>query len=105
MYYAENWTMQHIAHELGVSRSTVSRLLTEAREQGIVRISLHPPTDRPNALEHRIAEIYGVTVHVAHTLAREDAYARHEAVAALAASVVDSSSSRTWSSGPPGAPR
>ncbi|WP_146340929.1 sugar-binding transcriptional regulator [Nesterenkonia sp. NBAIMH1] len=90
MYYAENWTMQHIAKELGVSRSTVSRLLTEAREQGIVRISLHPPTDRPNALEHRIAEIYGVTVHVAHTLAREDAYARHEAVAALAASVVDS---------------
>lgn len=87
MYYSENRTMQHIAHELAISRSTVSRLLTDAREQGIVRISLHPPTDRPSALEHRIAEQYGVTAHVAHTGERRTP--PQDAVARLGAGVID----------------
>ena len=34
-HYLRGETMESIAHTLGVSRSTVSRLLTQAREEGI----------------------------------------------------------------------
>ena len=37
MYYAQGETMEVIARHLGVSRSTVSRLLARARAEGVVR--------------------------------------------------------------------
>jgi deoxyribonucleoside regulator len=40
LYYEANQTQKEIAEHLQVSRSTVSRLLRRAREQGIVRISI-----------------------------------------------------------------
>ncbi|WP_430868940.1 sugar-binding transcriptional regulator [Demequina aurantiaca] len=40
MYYLENDTMEAVARKLGQSRSSVSRLLKEARETGIVRIQV-----------------------------------------------------------------
>ncbi|MEV4889986.1 sugar-binding domain-containing protein [Nonomuraea sp. NPDC055795] len=46
-YYLEDATQAEIAASLGVSRATVSRLLTEARKQGIVEIRVH----RPETLE------------------------------------------------------
>ncbi|MEU9836197.1 sugar-binding domain-containing protein [Streptosporangium sp. NPDC048047] len=46
-YYLEEATQADIAKRLGVSRATVSRLLTEARRHGIVEIRVH----RPAALE------------------------------------------------------
>ncbi|MEV4288693.1 sugar-binding domain-containing protein [Nonomuraea bangladeshensis] len=42
-YYLEDATQGDIAKRLGVSRATVSRLLTEARRQGIVEIRVHRP--------------------------------------------------------------
>ncbi|MEU7002904.1 sugar-binding domain-containing protein [Nonomuraea sp. NPDC046570] len=42
-YYLEDATQADIAKRLGVSRATVSRLLTEARRQGIVEIKVHRP--------------------------------------------------------------
>ncbi|MGP3911149.1 sugar-binding transcriptional regulator [Nonomuraea sp. 10N515B] len=42
-YYMEDATQGDIAQRLGVSRATVSRLLTEARKQGIVEIKVHRP--------------------------------------------------------------
>ncbi|MFI6598091.1 sugar-binding transcriptional regulator [Nonomuraea sp. NPDC050536] len=42
-YYLEDATQADIAQRLGVSRATVSRLLTEARRQGIVEIRVHRP--------------------------------------------------------------
>ena len=44
MYYEDDLSQQQIAERLGVSRSTVSRLLQMAREQGIVHIEIRPPT-------------------------------------------------------------
>lgn len=43
MYYEEGATQAQIARHLNVSRPTVSRLLAEARSQGIVRISVVNP--------------------------------------------------------------
>ena len=37
MYYVQGETMEVIAHHLRVSRSTVSRLLARARQEGVVR--------------------------------------------------------------------
>lgn len=89
MYYVQNRTMEHIAQELCISRSTVSRLLRSAREQGIVRISVHRPTDRASSLEHRISQLFGVTAHVAQTGVRDSVAVRADAAAVLAAGVVD----------------
>ncbi|NRQ32685.1 MarR family transcriptional regulator [Nonomuraea sp. NN258] len=53
-YYLEDATQGDIAKRLGVSRATVSRLLTEARKQGIVEIRVHRPAtleDGPLAAE------------------------------------------------------
>lgn len=89
MYYGEHRTMQSVAAELGVSRSTVSRLLQQARRQGIVRISLHPPVDRTSALEHRIGEFYGVRAHVAVSERGDDPARRSDSVSVLAAGLID----------------
>jgi deoxyribonucleoside regulator len=89
MYYWENRTMQTIARELDVSRSTVSRLLEEARESGIVRISLHRPTDGSSVLEHRISELYGVQTYVATVRPQEGTEGSTRAVSVLASRVID----------------
>jgi DNA-binding transcriptional regulator LsrR (DeoR family) len=47
LYYLEQLSQQEIAARLGVSRSTVSRMLQLAREQGIVRIEIRPPNSEP----------------------------------------------------------
>lgn len=42
-YYLEDWKQSDIAKELGVSRPLVSRMLSEARELGVVEITVHAP--------------------------------------------------------------
>lgn len=81
--------MQRIAGELGLSRSTVSRLLEEARVNGIVRISLHRPIDGSSVLEHRISELYGVQAYVAAVRPKSGAEEITHAVSVLASRVVD----------------
>ena len=60
MYHVQSETMDAIAHHLGVSRSTVSRLLKEARDRGLVRVTITDP-DRPMT---RLAEIFRKSFHV-----------------------------------------
>ena len=65
MYYGEQQTMEAIAAAQGVSRSTVSRMLRDAREAGLVQITLRPPeAHRVEELSRRISRQYGVQVHV-----------------------------------------
>lgn len=45
-YYEQNLSQVEIAERLGVSRATVSRLLAEALEQGIVEIIIHRPVEK-----------------------------------------------------------
>jgi DNA-binding transcriptional regulator LsrR (DeoR family) len=44
LYYGDDLSQQEVAERLNVSRSTVSRLLQLARETGIVRIEVRPPS-------------------------------------------------------------
>lgn len=50
-YYMEQLTQSQIAEQFGVSRSTISRLLSRAREEGIVRIQIVRPQVRQPELE------------------------------------------------------
>jgi DNA-binding transcriptional regulator LsrR (DeoR family) len=45
LYYEEEATQADVAQRLGLSRATVSRLLSEARRAGIVRIEVIAPVD------------------------------------------------------------
>jgi deoxyribonucleoside regulator len=56
LYYLEEMTQGEVARELGVSRSTVVRLLRRAKELGLVRITLdvpHEVFERERELERR----------------------------------------------------
>jgi len=64
MYYLQDLTMGAIAAELTTSRSSVSRLLSYARESGLVDIRITSPFDRGSALEQAIHERYAVTASV-----------------------------------------
>lgn len=64
MYYLQDQTMDAIARELRTSRSTVSRLLSAARESGVVQIQIKTPSDRAPELERAIRKRYKVDVHV-----------------------------------------
>lgn len=56
LYYEDDATQAEIAQQLGTSRATVSRLLAEAKRQGIVRIEVVPPADaQPTELAVRLA--------------------------------------------------
>ncbi|WP_442545849.1 sugar-binding transcriptional regulator [Arthrobacter sp. KN11-1C] len=68
MYYLQDLTMDAIARELRTSRSTVSRLLSSARESGLVQIQIRSPLDSAPELERMIRSHYGVDVHVVPVL-------------------------------------
>jgi DNA-binding transcriptional regulator LsrR (DeoR family) len=56
LYYNHNLRQEEIARRTGYSRSMVSRLLTEAREEGVVEIRVNFPLDRCPDLEKELRE-------------------------------------------------
>jgi len=56
MYYEQNLTQADIARRISTSRSTVSRLLDDAREAGLVEIIIHDPWRRSAELEAQLCE-------------------------------------------------
>ena len=53
-YYLEDRKQSDIAAELGVSRPLISRMLSEARELGVVEIRIHEPGARASSLLDRL---------------------------------------------------
>lgn len=60
MTYQQQKTLTEIASETGLNRWQVSRLLQEARDQGIVRIEIVPRTLRHPDLESRLSRTFGL---------------------------------------------
>lgn len=59
-YYVDGLTQQQIAKRFGLSRPKVSRLLRQARDAGIVNITLTPPTSGMADLERELERKYGL---------------------------------------------
>ncbi|MGO1411002.1 sugar-binding transcriptional regulator [Microbacterium sp.] len=64
LYYMQDLTMDAIARELRTSRSSVSRLISHARETGLVDIRIRSPLEHGAGLEQELRERYGVAAHV-----------------------------------------
>ena len=61
MYWEEHATQVQISRHLGTSRARVSRLLSEARRQGIVQIKVLPPAHRASGdLAEQLREALGL---------------------------------------------
>lgn len=65
MYYYQNMQTKAIAEEMNVSRSTVSRLLSYAKNEGLVNIQIVNPSEAREVLEKKIMEAFNLAqVHV-----------------------------------------
>ena len=56
MYYLDRMNQNDIAKIIGVSRPSISRMLEEAREKQIVKITIEAPFERNNALMTKLKE-------------------------------------------------
>ncbi|MGO1571122.1 MAG: sugar-binding transcriptional regulator [Canibacter sp.] len=91
MYYLQNEKMEVIGKSLGVSRSTVSRLLSNAREQGIVDIKVRRPERSGSDLELQLDKLFNVHSRVVQVRQQTHERRRLEQVATVAASLLDDS--------------
>ena len=69
-YYLDNLGQQEIANRFGLSRPKVSRVLKEARESGMVQITITPPVDiTPDFLPQQLQRLLNIDqVDVVDTL-------------------------------------
>ncbi len=85
MYYLQDEQMDAIARRLGTSRSTVSRLLKEARETGLVQIAVRSEQDVTTGLAGQLRQAFGVRAHVVPVRVGATDVERLEQVANVAA--------------------
>nr|WP_306268925.1 sugar-binding transcriptional regulator [Pararhizobium sp. IMCC3301] len=88
LYYVGKLSQQEVSDRLGISRFKVLRLLADARDRGMVRISLEHRTSRTLALADKLAERFNLKeVRVAPVpVAADDYEYARLAVGILAAS-------------------
>lgn len=60
LYYLLDYNQNQIAHKLGISRPTVSRLLQMAKSEGFVQITIMDPTDDVENLSNELEEKFGL---------------------------------------------
>ena len=59
-YFLDDHKQTEIAEMVGLTRSAISRMLTEAREKGIVEIIVHYPFRNNSALESELKDRFGL---------------------------------------------
>jgi len=70
LYYVKDFTQEQIAQRIGVSRSNVSRMLKEARVQGMIEIRIHSPLRTVPGLQEELVSRLGL--HECRVLAALD---------------------------------
>ncbi len=60
LYYLEGMNQTEVARVVGVTRSMVSRMLTEARSKGLVEINVHRPVSRDGEMENALKEKFNL---------------------------------------------
>ncbi|MBW7920662.1 MAG: sugar-binding transcriptional regulator [Rubellimicrobium sp.] len=61
MYYQDGLNQRDIAEELGISRATVVNYLQEARERGLIRITMASPSFTTHRLALELTERFGLS--------------------------------------------
>ncbi len=89
LYHVQAETMDAIANQLGVSRSTVSRLLKDARERGLVRVTIVDPERPMTRLAELFRKNFRVNAHLVHVRAGASGVFRLDQVAKVAAKLID----------------
>nr|WP_244628282.1 sugar-binding transcriptional regulator [Tardiphaga robiniae] len=59
-YFKEGQTQEEVAQRLGLTRKRVNRILSDARTNGFVQITINGPVSPGVALESRLVEIFGL---------------------------------------------
>ncbi|MCL1923636.1 MAG: transcriptional regulator [Propionibacteriaceae bacterium] len=90
-YYVQDETMESIARHLKLSRSSVSRLLSEARNTGMVRISVEAPYGSSSPIARSVSALFSVRVHLAQVGEAASVTTRFERVSRLAAATLRNS--------------
>ena len=88
MYYVQSETMDAIAHQLGVSRSTISRLLKEARDRGLVRVTIVDPERPLGRMAELFDKYFGVQAHIVQVRPGASSIFRLDQVARTAADLL-----------------
>jgi DNA-binding transcriptional regulator LsrR (DeoR family) len=88
MYYLDGLKQEDIAKQLGISRSLISMILTEAKERGIVEITVRDPFLNDEALTRQLASVYPRTSFTVIPTSSRDATARRKLVAQRAADIL-----------------
>ncbi len=89
MYHVQAETMEAIAHQLGVSRSTVSRLLKEARDQGLIRVTVVDPNRPLTRVAALFRTHFNVAAHLVSVRPGLSSILRLEQIAKVAARLIE----------------
>jgi DNA-binding transcriptional regulator LsrR (DeoR family) len=60
LYYVDELTQAEVGRRLGLSTAKVNRLLQQARQQGLVEITIHTPLQHLYELEYRLKAIFDI---------------------------------------------
>jgi DNA-binding transcriptional regulator LsrR (DeoR family) len=89
LYYADGLSQAQVAKMVGASQAKVSRMLSQAREQGIVRISVPEISPRDESLEQQLCQHLGLShAVVVRRLGKQTAADLRSTVGYFAAPVV-----------------
>src|SRR5512132_2522630 len=64
LYYVRELRQPEIARLTGFSISKVSRLLSQARDAGVVKVWVEPPSEERPALAAELGERFGVEIEI-----------------------------------------
>lgn len=81
MYHQDGLKQEEIARQLGISRSLISMILTEAKERGIVEITIRDPFLNDDALSRALAAHFPRATFTVIPTSSRDATARRKLVA------------------------
>ena len=74
LYYVEELTQAEVGRRLGLSTAKVNRLLQQARQQGMVEITINTPLQHLFDLEYRLKAIFGIQEAVVIPSISEDVH-------------------------------
>lgn len=89
LYWIQNMKIESIGHKLGISRSTVSRLLSQARKQHVIEFKIRHADCSTSNMEEALNNRYHVYAKVVPTSIDADKTVREQAVGRVAATLLE----------------